>query len=126
MTNAFNRREFTAGSAALATSLMFNCNSSTSAEERMLSEKRLVLLGINALARSPEMNYYADGHRGAAMISAHMMCVDNKFDDVASARIVELLNWNWANSKLWFRPGLCRPHADFRSVSGRVGEYGGR
>ncbi len=72
-------------------------------KERSLTEKRLVLLGINALARAPEMNYFADGHRGAAMISAHMMCVDNKFDDAAAARIVELFDLNWAPSK------LCKP-----------------
>ena len=70
------------------------------AEERSLTEKRLVQLGINALARSPEMDYFADGHRGAALISAHMMCVDNNFNDASTRRIVELFDLNWATSKL--------------------------
>jgi hypothetical protein len=46
------------------------------------------------------MDYFADGHRGAALISAHLMCVDNEFDDAAARRIVELFDLNWANSKL--------------------------
>ncbi|MEQ8790627.1 MAG: hypothetical protein RIC55_30295 [Pirellulaceae bacterium] len=98
-----NRREFAAGSAALVAGLMLSGDRQALAEERALTEKRLVLLGINALARAPELNYFTDGHRGAAMISAHMMCVDNKFDDAAAARIVELFDLNWAPSK------LCQP-----------------
>jgi hypothetical protein len=38
--------------------------------ERNVTEKRLVLLRINSLARAPEMSYFADGQRGGAMISA--------------------------------------------------------
>ena len=72
-------------------------------EEPSLTKKRLVRLGINALARAPEMNYFADGHRGASMISAHLMCVDNDLDDAAAARIVELFDLNWAPKK------LCKP-----------------
>ena len=73
------------------------------AQDRDPAEKRLVLLGLNALARSPQMNYFNDGHRGAAMISAYLLCVDNNLDDQATARIVELFDLNWANSK------LCQP-----------------
>lgn len=103
MNNTLNRREFASGIAALLGGLLLHGNHNARAEKRSLTEKRLALLGINALARAPEMNYFADGHRGAAMISAHMMCVDNDFDDVATARIVELFNLNWAPSK------LCKP-----------------
>lgn len=63
-------------------------------------EKRLVLLGINGLARAAEMDYFKDGHRGAALISAHMMCVDNEFKKAATTRIVELFDRNWAKGKL--------------------------
>jgi hypothetical protein len=103
MNKSLDRREFAAGSAALAAGLLLGGDRPARAEERALSEKRLVRLGINALARAPEMNYFADGHRGAAMVSAHIMCVDNKFDDAAAARIVELFDLNWAPSK------LCKP-----------------
>ena len=100
MKHTLDRRNFAAGSAAIAAGLLLNGNHTTSATEPSVKEKRLVQLGINALARAPEMNYFADGHRGAAMISAHMMCVDNKLDDAAAGRIVELFNLNWAKKKL--------------------------
>ena len=103
MNDTLDRREFSIGGAAFVVGLLLNGTGKACAKERSLTEKRLVLLGINALARAPEMNYFADGHRGAAMISAHMMCVDNDFDDVAAGRIVKLFNLNWAPSK------LCKP-----------------
>lgn len=103
MNNLVSRRDFAIGNAAFLGSLLLHDNRNARAEERSLTEKQLVRLGINALARAPEMNYFADGHRGAAMISAHMMCADNDFDDGATARIVELFNLNWAPSK------LCQP-----------------
>ena len=103
MNTRLNRRAFALGSASFASSLILCGNNRADAEPRALKEKRLILLGINALARAPELNYFADGHRGAAMISAHMMCVDNQFTDVAANRIVELFKLNWATSK------LCQP-----------------
>lgn len=99
MHNTINRREFT----AITAGLLSNCGQLLAAETCSLMEKRLVLLGINALARAPEMEYFKDGHRGAALISAHLMCVDNKFDDTATSRIVELFDRNWAKGK------LCKP-----------------
>lgn len=107
MNHPLNRREFAIGSSALLGGLLLPGGRDVQAEERSLTEKRLVSLGLNALARAPEMNYFADGHRGAAMISAHMMCVENRFDDAAAARIVELFDLNWAPSKLCepFPPG---------------------
>ncbi|GAA4473265.1 hypothetical protein GCM10023156_70970 [Novipirellula rosea] len=95
-----NRRRFSLGSAAFLGGCLMPGTPTSFAEEPSLQQKRLVLLGLNALARAPEMNYFADGHRGAAMISAHMMCVDNDFDDAAATRIVELFDRNWAPTKL--------------------------
>lgn len=105
MKRQFDRRDFVARStAALALSGgLFTGLRQATAEERALAEKRLVLLGLNALARAPEMSYFADGHRGAAMISAHLLCVDNQLDDSAVVRIVELFDLNWASTK------LCQP-----------------
>ncbi len=103
MKNYFNRREFAVGSAALIAGLKFNGVAEASAAESRPKNNDLVRLGINALARSPEMNYFTDGHRGAAMISAQLMCSDNKLEEATSTRIVELFNLNWANSK------LCKP-----------------
>ncbi|MGB7345448.1 MAG: hypothetical protein WBD20_14635 [Pirellulaceae bacterium] len=106
MTRGIDRREFACGSAALFAGLYVSGRENAYAEERRLTEKQLVLQGINALARAPEMNYFTDGHRGAAMISAHIMCVDRQLDDVAVSRIVQLFDLNWAKSK------LCEPFPD--------------
>ncbi len=108
--NSLNRRAFGIGSAALMSSMALGGSGRVWEEDRSLTEKRLVLLGINALARAPELSYFAGGHRGAAMISAHIMCVDNKFDDAAVNRIVQLFDLNWASSK------LCSPFPEADSV----------
>lgn len=99
MGNPIHRREFTARASALSAGLLLN-HACLAAEPSSEQENRLVLLGINAMARAPEMNYFKDGHRGAALISAHMMCVDNKFKEAATARIAELFDRNWAKGKL--------------------------
>ena len=95
-----DRRKFSICGSSVLAGVLLGENRTAIAEESKLDERRLVLLGINALARAPEINYFADGHRGAALISAHMMCVDNKFDDLAASRIEELFDLNWAPSKL--------------------------
>lgn len=109
--NRIDRRLFAISGSAFVGSCLLTGDRMSVAEERSLTEKRLVRLGINALARAPEMNYFADGHRGAALISAHMMCVDNDLDDAAAARIVELFDLNWAPSK------LCKPFPENEPVA---------
>lgn len=100
MASQISRREFTLGTSAFVAGLLLGDGVEVRAENRSIADKQLVRLGINALARSPERDYFADGHRGAALISAHLMCVDNQFDDAAAGRIVELFDLNWAKSKL--------------------------
>ena len=111
MNDAIDRRKFVIGSSALLGGVLLTNDRASLAEERSLTEKRLILLGINALARAPDMSYFTDGHRGAAMISAHMMCVDNEFDDAAAARIIQLFDLNWAPSK------LCKPFPEVDPVT---------
>ena len=110
MKNRIDRREFAISGSAVIGGLVFNDRRTSFAAETKLAEKRLIRLGMNALARAPEMNYFADGHRGAALISAHMMCVDNDLDDGTAARIVELFDLNWASSK------LCKPFPESEPV----------
>jgi hypothetical protein len=98
-----DRRQFGIYASAAYAGVLLKDSDDAAAEERSLTEKRLVRLGLNALARAAEMNYFADGHRGAAMISAHLLCSDNKLDDAATARILNLFELNWASSK------LCQP-----------------
>lgn len=87
-------------------------------QDRDMSDKRLVLLGLNALARAHEMDYFADGHRGASMVAAHLLCVDNKLNKRARSRIVELVDLNWAST------GLCSTFPDAEPVPSRIDEIG--
>ena len=83
-----------------------------------MAEKRLVSLGLNALGRAHEMDYFADGHRGAGMVSAHFLCVDNHLDQQATWRIVELVDFNWAST------ALCRPFSNAEPEPARINEIG--
>lgn len=118
MSHSIDRRRFVAGTSAFLGGMFAGSTPYSSAEEPALTSKQLVLSGLNALARAPEMNYFTDGHRGASMISAHLMCVDNAFDDMAAARIVELFNLNWAGTK------LCQPFPDGEPVVNATEQIG--
>lgn len=111
-----NRRDFTACSGATLSALL--TDSRSDADEDSLTDKRLILLGINGLARAAELNYFADGHRAAAMISAHMMCVDNQLGDAAASRIVQLFDLNWAAKK------LCQPFPNGKTVPDAIERVG--
>lgn len=113
-----SRREFAARSTLFFAGVSLAGAGGALAETESLRRQRLVELGVNALARAPELNYFADGHRGASLISAHMMCVDNQFDDVATARIVELFDANWAPTK------LCEPFPEGDAVPDAIAQIG--
>ena len=83
-----------------------------------MSDKRLVLLGLNALARAQELDYFADGHRGASMVAAHLLCVDNDLDEHAMSRIVELVDLNWASS------ALCKSFPEAEPEPARIDKIG--
>ena len=106
MNNSLNRRDFTVQTSSGACAFMAGALFSAEVKNAPVhdpAKKRLVVLGLNALARAHEMSYFTDGHRGASLVSAHLMCVDNKLDDKATARIEQLFDLNWASSP------LCKP-----------------
>ena len=70
------------------------------------------------LARAHELDYFADGHRGASMVAAHLLCVDNDLDERATSRIVELFDLNWASS------ALCKPFPDAEPEPARIDKIG--
>jgi hypothetical protein len=113
-----NRRQFALQSTACLTIATAHLDTHAVAESRSLSDKRLVSLGLNALARAPQQNYFADGHRGASMISAHLMCVDNELSDETSTRIIELFERNWASTK------LCEPFPESDPVDDAIDRIG--
>ncbi len=126
MQNDLNRRDFSIQTSAgiagmLMGSLGYELGASPPAEEKDKKDKTdmgLVLLGLNALARSPEMNYFADGHRGASLVAAHLLCVENKLDEATHARIVELFKLNWSSTK------LCAPFPDAEANKADITKIG--
>ena len=91
MNPRLNRREFawqaSTGACGLMAGALLGAEQPVGREHDP-SEKRLVQLGLNALARAHEMKYFADGHRGASLISAHLLCAENKLDERARSRML--------------------------------------
>ncbi|HEX2473995.1 MAG TPA: hypothetical protein VHK01_04585, partial [Lacipirellulaceae bacterium] len=72
MNKTLNRRDFakwtSAGVCGIWSGTLFGGGIAAEKDQ----DKRLVLLGLNALARAHEWNYFADGHRGASLVAAHL------------------------------------------------------
>lgn len=83
-----------------------------------MSEARLLLLGLNGLARAHELDYFVDGHRGAGIVATHLLCLSDDFDEGAKSRIAELVELNWASS------ALCAPFPDTDPEPTRIDEIG--
>ncbi len=113
-----SRRGFVIGGVLLSSRTAIAQDRQELTGKELLPDKRLIRLGINALARAAEMNYFRDGHRGASMISAHMMCYDNHFEAAAVQRINDLFDLNWASSK------LCQPFAENEPVANAAEQVG--
>lgn len=108
MNTRLSRRTFATRASTGAFSLMaasiFGANDAP--PPRDPADKRLIALGLNGLARAHSMSYFVDGHRGAALIAAHLMIEENQLPDAARARIEQLFDLNWAKSP------LCQPFPD--------------
>lgn len=104
MNEKLNRREFsrlTSSGLCGAITVGSWWESLPAAEESPVSDgKRLVWLGLNALARAHTMSYFQDGHRGAALVAAHLMIEEDGLDEAARTRITRLFDLNWASKPL--------------------------
>jgi hypothetical protein len=121
MNENLNRRDFAWCTSAGVCGLLSGALSGVghaAGPERDPSEKRLVLLGLNALARAHGMSYFADGHRGASLVSAHLLCVQNGLDEQATARIAELFDLNWASTP------LCKPFPEAEPDPSQIKKIG--
>jgi hypothetical protein len=121
MDNRIDRRDFAKQTSVAVGGLLTGAllgREQAAGRDRDTSDKRLVLLGLNALARAHEMDYFVDGHRGASMVAAHLLCVDNNLDEQAHARIVELFDLNWASTP------LCKPFPDADPQPERIDKIG--
>jgi hypothetical protein len=116
-----NRRDFTKRTSTVVGGLLTGAlldGGDVAGQDSDASNRRMLLLGLNALARAHEMNYFSDGHRGAAILAAHWLCVDNGLDGRAKSRIGQLVDINWAST------ALCKPFPDTKPVPARIDEIG--
>ncbi len=121
MDKNLDRRAFAQQASAAVGGLMTGAllgNGRSSGQDRDMFDKRLALLGLNALSRAHKFDYFADGHRGAAMVAAHLLCAENNLDERATSRIAELVDLNWASS------ALCKPFPDAEPEPARVEKIG--
>ena len=65
----------------------------------MLDETYL-LAGLDALSRAHSSDYFVDGHRGAAIISAVYLCREERVEDGVAAAIAGLIDRQWAQTPL--------------------------
>jgi len=65
-----------------------------------------LILGLDALSRAHAMDYFADGHRGAAMVSAYFMCAEEEVEEGVSETIRTIVDRYWAATD------LCAPLPD--------------
>lgn len=80
----------------------------------MLDDIYLVY-GLNALSRAHETNYFTDGHRGAAIISAYYLSREVEMEDGAADVIRAMIDQHWISSP------LCAPLPEEPSEPSLVG-----
>ena len=56
-----------------------------------VSHRGNLRLGLNALGRAADLDYFTDGHRGGAIISAYYLCRDEPVDEGVADAIEQRL-----------------------------------
>jgi hypothetical protein len=69
-------------------------------------EEIYLLHGLNALSRAHETDYFADGHRGAAILAAYYLCREVEMEEGAEDHIRAMIDAHWTHSP------LCAPLPD--------------
>ena len=62
--------------------------------------------GLDALCRAHAFDYFADGHRGGAIVSAYFFCREEAVEADACAQMAALIDAHWTSTP------LCAPFAD--------------
>ena len=68
---------------------------------RHLLTREHLVLGLNALSRAHTSDYFADSHRGAAMIAAYYLCQRQDIEPGAARIIAEKVEASWSGSPLF-------------------------
>jgi len=65
----------------------------------MVDESYLIR-GLDALCRAYRTDFFADGHRGAAIISAYYLCREHEVEPAGAETIREIIDHHWAHTPL--------------------------
>ena len=63
-------------------------------------EDAYLLRGLDALSRAHEMNYFTDGHRGAAIVSAYYLCREVEMEEGADDLVRAMIDQHWTHTAL--------------------------
>jgi hypothetical protein len=64
-------------------------------------EDQYLTASLNALSRANKVNYFTEGHKGAAMAAAVYLCNEKKLDIKTRTMIYEIVENYWANKPLF-------------------------
>ncbi len=71
-----------------------------------MNSESYLIHGLDALARSADLNYFVDGHRGGAIISGTYLCCEEPVEPDVPDLIAEGIDREWASTP------LCAPFPD--------------
>jgi hypothetical protein len=71
-----------------------------------MRNREFLRYGLNALSRAHETNYFDDGHRGGAIVSAFYLCRENHVEADVPEIIAKKIEANWAHTD------ICAPFPD--------------
>ncbi len=71
-----------------------------------MTNNRQLVMGLNALSRAHTLNYFADGHRGGAIVSGVYLCREHEVEPGLAQRIATIIDEQWSAGE------LCQPFAD--------------
>lgn len=75
-------------------------------------DERYLIRGIDALCRAHETDYFVDGHKGAAIISAWFLCCENEVEEGVPEIVADMLDEHWVHTP------LCVPFPDEQADEG--------
>ncbi len=83
--------------------------------------------GLNALGRAVDLDYFADGHRGGAIISGSCLCREEPVDDGVAHAIAQGINRQWLGTPLCadFPDEEARPELTQRVVEAMLANISG-
>jgi hypothetical protein len=79
-------------------------------------DRQYLIHGLDAMCRAHETDFFGDGHRGAAIVSACYLCRETEVEDGVAEIIAGMIDQHWTSTP------LCAPFPDEESDPGLLPE----